>query len=519
MVLAFVAPASAQPLLGLRPGGTPAEGPADFDPTGVWWNPAAIGPLRGFHFIARGQLGLERGSYDRSAISSATGVPGDGANLHFASAPLSSNHLGYFGAATWDFGFDTFTLGVAVYSPWSDGRSFTEPKSGFVSTELPSGYHLVSESFHNTYISFAAAVRLHPRFYVGVSVSPIDSSTSLDFYRDAALDGGSATVSQPSALCAGVACGYENRLAAQRISVRGDGGSFWNGVVPKPSGLGIGLGIVAQPSERVWLGLSWQHVVPLPALTSDYERPYDTPDAAGARVTPALGQNALCGGTAAAPLPCLGGDSITYSLPDVFHLGARFSVRQNLELSTWLRLVTYGGYGSSNDFALRGLVVQLDGAPVRDGHLPQRIVISHAMRPSVAMELLGLRWMAIDRPTVGKLRFALSAIYETPSVPADNVDAATIDGHKLDATLGIDFRRVVAGKAALRFAVAAGLTGYLPVSANPGVYDPRARVNCVDHGASLDSCGLDLNGQALPSAAGRYALVAPHFTVGVGVDY
>ena len=378
LLLATATPAIAQPLLGLRPGGTATEGPTDFDPTGVWWNPAAIGPLRGLHVVANGQLGMERGSYDRAASA------GVDANHAFPKAALSANHFGYFGAATWDFGFDSFTLGVAVYSPFGDGRSFAESKTQpFSSLNLPAGYHLVAENFQNVYVSFAAALRLHPRLYIGVSVTPIDSSTDLTFYRDGALDGGDATVARPNSLCGGRPCGYENPAAAQRIQVHGDGGSFFDNAVPKPSGLGIGLGLIARPSERVWLGLSWQHVVPLPATSSAYDRPYEQPSATGARVTPSLGQGPVCGGTTDARLPCLGGDSIGYALPDVYHFGARIQLTAKLELTTWVRLVTYGGYGGSNDFALRGLVVGLDGAPVTDAHLPRQIVIAHALRPSV----------------------------------------------------------------------------------------------------------------------------------------
>ncbi len=523
VLLLVVARASALPLLELRPGGSPFSGPTEPDPTAAWWNPAALGAQRGWlHVMFNGSLALERGAYDRSLVPAATGLPGNGTTA-FPSTSLASNRYGYFGALTSDFGLDNFTLALAVYAPWDASRSLATP-GNFSSAQAPAGYHLVSESYQNIFITVAAALRLLSWLDIGVSITPVDSWTDLTLYRDAALDGGSATVSQPNRLCGGRPCGYENPLAAQKLVLHGDGGTFWSPLnIPKPTGLGIGLGVLLHVGERVQIGVSWMHVVPLPADSSAYDRPYSSPSAVAAAITPALGQGAPCGGSADAPHACLGGDRIAYAIPDVYHLGARFQLRSDVELAPWVRVATYGGYGGSNDPSLSGLVISLSGPPVTQAHLPQQIVIARALSPSVTVELLGLRWRAVDSPRAGTLRLALSAIYQSPAVPADHVDAAVVDGHKLDATLGMEWRRVVGSArrrpVGLRFTAAAGFTGYLPVEAKPGVFDPSARVACVDSAWSIDQCAADLHGAALPTAAGRYTLLVPHFTAGVGVDW
>ncbi|MSP63912.1 MAG: hypothetical protein EXR72_26930 [Myxococcales bacterium] len=503
LVAGLGARAAALPLLSLRPGGTVFEGPTDFEPTSIWWNPAAIGALRRPRVLVAGQLLVPRGSWHRDPIDAATGVPGAGADRTFPSQSLDDTDLRYFSAFTWDFGLDNFTFGIAVYAPWDNARAWKEPDA-FSSLTLPSGYHVVSESFRHIYLSFAGALKLHPRAYFGISLSTIDSTADLTFYRDAALDGGSPGVA---------ASGYENPASAQRIQVHGDGGSFWRGVLPKPSGLAIGLGMLGQPADRLWLGVSWMHIVPLPSNGSDYNRAYESPDALGAQVT-AAGGKLVCTDRDGNLAPCHGGASITYGMPDVYHLGARILLRERLDLTAWVRLVTYGSYDPYGDPAVRGLVVRLSGDPVTKAGAPDRIVLARGLRPSVAVEALGLRWRPIDR-----LRLALSLVYQSPAVAGDHASPEAIDGHKVDATVGGELRQPVWRGSALKLTAAAGLTVQVPTQASPGAFDPRRRVACVDAASSLEACGDDLAGRALPSATGRLSLVVPHFTLALGLDF
>src|SRR5262249_35581316 len=152
-------------------------------------------------------IAAQQGAVERAPIDSATGLPGGAADRRFPSAPIRDVSFRYFGAATWDFGLDTLTFGFAVSAPWDAFRSFPDDGSGS-SLALPTGYHLASESFRNLFFSVALALKLHPRWLIGLALSPVDSFADLTFYRDSALDG---------AQCDGAPCGFENPRAATRI--------------------------------------------------------------------------------------------------------------------------------------------------------------------------------------------------------------------------------------------------------------------------------------------------------------
>jgi hypothetical protein len=493
-------PAAALPSLALRPAGSPFEGPTDIEVSAIWWNPAALAGLRGLHVYASGQLAAQTGSFERAPIDTQTGLASSSGDRSFSSQPLDDVSVRYFGGVTYDFGTDTIVAGLSIADPFDHTPSFRDDGSGS-SLRLPSQYHLAEETFRQIYVSVGLALKLHPRWLVGVSVSAVDAFTDYTFYRDTALDGGSPGVRAPGALCNSVPCGFENPLAAERVRVSGNGGSFWGGI-PIPSGIGMNWGILFNPVERLWMGISYQHVFPLDGSGSGYERPYATVDALGATIDPAPGSGAACH-------PCRGSDMIAFPIPDLFHLGARIHLREDLELTTWGRLAVWGGYGTSSDPALSGIVVRLGGAPVTQGGAPEQIVLARQLRPQLAAEA-GVRW----RP-VPSLRLGLSLIVESSAVPADSVSAEAIDGLKVNGALGGEWRLL----RWLRLGLAYSITAMIPATPSPGAYDPNARVACVDSGYAQAACARDLAGLGLPSAAGKYTLYTHYASASLGLDF
>ncbi len=488
-------PAAAFPLFDLRPTGTPFEGPAEIEPTASWWNPAALAPLRGFHLQFFGGLRARRGTFDRTAIDHTTGLPGPGADRTFPALALDDDSLRYFAAASWDFGLDYFAFGLSVSAPWNSTLGFSDDGSGN-SLKLPAAYHLASESFHSLFISLAVALHLHPRFAIGLAVMPIDSWADLTLYRDRALDQGSAGMSQPSGLCGATACGFENPLAATRIQLHGDGGVFWNRGgspgLPWPLGLGLEWGILIRPIDPLFVGLSYLHVYPFGGSGSGYERSYELPSQRGATVA----------GTS-------GAGTLALALPDILQAGVRILLLPDkLELSGWARLVMYGGYGTSNDPAIAGLVLRLDGSAATAAGT-EKLVLARGLRPALALEA-GARW----RPWRW-LRLGLSEIVETSAIPAGYVNPEAFDALKFDTTLGAEFRI----RSWLRLVLAYGLTAFLPASVNPSAFDPGARLRCVDAQFATTACADDLAGRGLPTAAGRYSGITHHATAGVGLDF
>ena len=465
--------AAAVPLLTPRAGGTAFEGPTDFEPAAIWYNPAALAGLRGVHASFNAIYQGTRGAYQPRS--------GDG-------ALLSDDAFRYFGGLTWDFRLETFTFGMAVYAPWDTRLTVRDPASA-AALASPTDYHVVEQRMRHIYVSLAGAVTIDPRFLrVGVSISPILSATEITFFRDGSLDGGSARAAE-----------HGTPEAAQRFQLRGDGGVFWN-VMPKPAGLAISLGVLTNPIERLFIGVSWAHVIPLPATSASYDRPYEQPDSLGAQVTWRDPGGAMRSAT--------GATSVSYTLPDVWHIGARALLRADLEVSNWVRIVTYGGYGGSDDPAMRALVVRLGGPLAQQVGAPERLVFDRGLRPSVAVEA-GLRY----RPHA-RVRLGLSAIYESPAVPATHVTLAALDGHKVDVAAGIEVRPVRWLRLSATYAFS-----WLHAAPSPGAFDAAARVRCVDSRHALDACADDIAGRGHASAAGSYDVAVHRVSGGLGVDF
>src|SRR5262249_14406883 len=138
---------------------------------------------------------------------------------------------------SWDLRTDSFTIGLAVYTPLSDLTAFGD---------TPVRYHAI----HHTFITFeqtiAAAFRLSSRFYVGAGATFAENWLDYRFARDVAPAGADRLVNQPNNLCGGMPCDFENPLARQDVRLRGFN---W--------GIGFSLGVLGRPIDRLWLGLAY----------------------------------------------------------------------------------------------------------------------------------------------------------------------------------------------------------------------------------------------------------------------
>jgi hypothetical protein len=502
-LVALSYPVWALPFLEPRIGNTPFEGPADWEATALFWNPAALGPLRGRRLTLLGSGRLGRGTIARTPICTSTGLPGPctggGTDTRsFAPVALAQDHFSGFGALTWNFS-ENLTLAFGVFGPWlscpSGSRCRATAQGGSGGISPPTEYQLQSESFTTIYFTAGAAFRLGRKLHLGVTISAVDSFAEVSFYRDTTLDRGSAGVGMPCD-SSGTPCGYENPSGAQRVRIRGDSGTFWQTSisrgVPLPTGIGTNLGLLYHPTERFWLGFSWQRVFPLQGGI------YTSGSANRTEVTPALSAGAPCGGG-----PCRGGGAILYSLPDVWHLGARIFLREDLELSLWGRVVTYGGY-NRNETPLLGLVLRLNGTPVTRAGVPNEIVIDRGLIPQFTGEI-GLRWQVRSWLRVGGAFLAGSS-----AVRRDYVSAGSLDAPKVGGIVGVEWRV----RRWLGLMSAYSFTGYLPTTTR-GAQDPGATVRCVDAQYNIDVCGETLAGRGLPSNAGRYTYGVHNFTLGV----
>ena len=504
--------AGAYPFLAIRPGGTPFEGPTDPEMAAVFWNPAALGQFRGAHIGGVGQLVIQHGSVQRDAICTATGQPGDCATMRTFPAANFVNPSGTgLGGFAWDFRNENLVLALVLYAPWESHRSFGGAGNPG-STDTPTAYHLRSEDLTLAYVALGASFKLSRIFTAGVNVSVVDGFATLAFDRDAALEphacpraaratdgsctqptwpGGSQTVDQ---------VGYENPDYAERLRLHGDGGTFWGGI-PTPTGLSIGVGGLLKVSERLTLGASWTRMFPLFVTTGRF----GLGDLRGASVKPAPRLGDICPGGA-----CEGSVVIAWEVPDVYHFGGRFILREGLELASWVRVVVYGGYQRST--RERSMVVQIAGDAVDRAGVPSRIVLGRSLVPTFTGEI-GLRWRMTPEIRLG---FSLAA--ETSAVPTVAINPEAIDGPKVSGLAGVEVRvtRI------LRIYGGYDITGVVsePLShPSPGTFDPRATVRCADASYALESCAAALDGRGLPTASGSYVLVTHHINLGAFVDF
>jgi hypothetical protein len=93
---------------------------------------------------------------------------------------------------------------------------------------------------------------------------------------------------------------------------------------------------------------------------------------------------------------------------------------------------------------------------------------------------------------------------ETSAVPASHVNAAAIDGTKLEPSLAAEMRIW----RQIRLGASYAFMWMLPVDTGKSVFDPTAASACSAAGGDLSTpaCQARVNGQARPSAAGTYHL-------------
>ena len=198
LVLLTTTSALAYPLLAPRPVPDAIAGPTDPHVAATFYNPAAMGYLRGIHFFADGgmRLGVGDAQLDGQPKVNTLSISPDS-----------------FVGLTWDLATDTLTIGLAVYTPFTQFSSY--PASG------PLRYWQQEQTFATLEETLAGAWQIERHISIGASFIVNESWLDYSYARDLAPAGGSAVVSQPNALCSGMACGYENPLAQQQIRLRG----------------------------------------------------------------------------------------------------------------------------------------------------------------------------------------------------------------------------------------------------------------------------------------------------------
>ncbi|HEX7597443.1 MAG TPA: outer membrane protein transport protein, partial [Polyangia bacterium] len=213
-MLLVAMPVLAGPLDDPHVGSLGFSGPTNGDLTAVYWNPAALGLIRGTQFMIGGSLLASRVTVDRAPIDQATGLPGGASTF-----PSASGH-GLEHPFVWPPGpsgfvaagagiANRFAMAIAAYTPYSQKLSFNVPASG----EQPTRYHLVSVSSQQFALVTGLAIQLSDSLQVGVAPGVLFSYGHLVFDEDTGL-------SSPSAGCgAGLDACVENSTMAARYDL------------------------------------------------------------------------------------------------------------------------------------------------------------------------------------------------------------------------------------------------------------------------------------------------------------
>ena len=450
----------AGPLDDARVADTGFSGPTSGDLASVYWNPAGLGLLQGPQIMLGGAWQSTSVSVDRASIDPATGASPGATNFPSASGSGTLQPFrwppgpGGFFAIGAGIGH-RFGIALALYSPFSAALRMQPTADG----ELPTHYHLVDMRFDHTAIATGLAIHASDSIQIGVAPGVLFPSAHLVFDEDTALGIDTANKENPA-----MAARYD--LAS-------------SGIQPPSYFLSLGA---HYRHGRLALGLAYTSAPlgtgGLVTLAMD-----------NTQITPPGGQPGdLC---SSAPANCLAGQ-IRYRLPSIYTLGATWSATEHWSATGIVRWLRYGAHDE--------ITVLVAGPPAQTAlgtSIPDRVVLYRGFSDS-----FDLRGRAVYE--VKHFRASGTLRLETSAVPASHVNAAAIDGLKLEPQVAAEFRvwRQV------RLAASYAITYMFPVDTGASVFDPRAVTACAAAGGELSApaCQARMSGQARPSAAGTYHL-------------
>ncbi len=463
-------------------GGLSFSGPTSGNLAAVYWNPAALGLVRGFQIMASGTFQPSSLHVERSSIDPATGLPGGAlatgnATASDFAAPALFGPRSYLAISS-DLGGDRFTLAFATYMPWVEQVSY--PLSS--ARDEPTRYHALKVDLRNLALVPALAIRFGNELRLGLAPGFMFSTGQLSFADDLALNGGRPGLE--SQTCNGIACGAENPQAAARFNVA--------------SGHGLGdakfsvtlAGGIYWRRRNLELGLAYQ------------SRPIGGTDG-GVEVSGQRSSATLpLRDTGGAPVSCAGGQTdrcvfgdLKYKLPDVFIAGVTWRLKPGLELTAMVRWLWMHVHDRID--------VRLFG-PALDTHgLPQHIVMYRGFRDVWDTRVRVSYWWR------EQIRIGAAMRVETSAVPTDAVNPAAIDGLKLQPTALIEIRLM----RQLWLGGGYGITFMPSVNVTNSVFNPVFARDCADSGGNLatEACQARLDGRARPTAAGRYTATRQDF--------
>jgi long-subunit fatty acid transport protein len=482
-LLALCRTAAASPIDDPFVGGMSFSGPTAGDLGAIYWNPAALGLMRGFQVMVAGTARWSSIGVSRAPIMQASGAPGGSFPTGSATAtdlrqpfqwppgPGAYVALGY--------GSDRFTLAVATYMPYLEKITFPTSATG----NEPTRYQVLSMDLRNLALVPALAIRFGNDLRVGLSAGFLFSTGSLSFAEDTALDGGKAGL---VADCGGgQPCNAENPAAAARYNInsgQGLGGASFSytlggGLYYRHRSIEVGLSYQSRPIGSQVTGVE---------VAADNTTVTLPPRLGGGVVTCPGGQSNRC----------VFGD-ITYRLPDVFIGGVTWHLRPGLELDVMARWL-WTHLHDKIDVRLVGPTLEATG-------LPEHIVLYRGFHDTVDTRARIAYWWR------ERLRIGAELRVENGAVDGNAVNASAVDAFQVEPVILAELRL---GR---RFWLGAGygITIMPSVSVTNSIFDPTAATTCasptVNGSLANPACQARNNGTARPTANGTYTNLTQDF--------
>ncbi|HLK88386.1 MAG TPA: hypothetical protein VKZ18_00750 [Polyangia bacterium] len=445
----------------------------------IYWNPAALGLMRGFQLMVAGTARWSRVSVSRAPIDPTTGAPGGpGATMATGSATATDFRQPF----TWPpgpgsylaigYGSDRFTLAFAAYMPYLEQIHFPSPGSGSPASDGPTRYQMLSLDLRNLALVPALAIRFGNDFRVGLSSGFLFSTGSLSFDEDTAL-------TQPGG--PGIA---ENPAAAAQYNI--DSGQ---GIGDAKFSVTLGGGIYYR-HKNLEAGLSYQSH-PLGSPVAGVEVAGDSTTVIQPSGRPGGGGPVTCAGQSAR---CVFGD-VVYRLPDVVIGGITWHLRPGLQLDVMARWI----WTHEHD----RIDIRLVGPTLDAAGLPQHIVLYRGFHDVVDTRARIAYWWR------ERLRVGAELRVENGAVDNDAINAAAVDGFQIEPVVLAELRL---GR---RFWLGAGygLTIMPSVTVTNSIFDPTQATACAaaDGDLATQACQARANGTARPTAAGTYTSLVQDF--------
>jgi hypothetical protein len=427
------------------------SGPTSGDLGAIYWNPAALGLMRGFQLMV---AGTARWSSVGASLPAGSATATDFRQpFQWPPGPGAYVALGY--------GSDRFTLAFATYMPYLEQIHFPTSATG----NEPTRYQVLSMDLRNLALVPALAIRFGNDLRIGLSSGFMFSTGSLSFAED--TPAGDARYNINSGQGIGDA----------KFSVTLGGGIYW-----RHKNLEIGVSYQSHP-----LGGN----VPGVEVAGDATTVTRPPSQGGGLAT--CGGGLSSGGGQSSR--CVFGD-IAYRLPDVFIGGVTWHLRPGLELNVMARWLWTHEHDRI-DIRLVGPTLEADG-------LPQHIVLYRGFHDVVDTRARIAYWWR------ERLRVGAELRVENGAVDTNAVNASAVDGFQIEPVILAELRL----SRRFWLGAGYGLTIMPNVTVNNSIFDeptPACASASVNYEMKNQSCKALANGTARPSANGTYTSLVQDF--------